>query len=243
MTSQAIVFQDEADAFGRSIRHCHNLISIHSERNTAQGRRYQEVSLNRAVVVLAVAAWQTLVQDLVLGALATAEPSGTATVPEIGTYRLIKAQIEREVRKFATPNTQNTRDLLDTVGLDIKPHWTWEVPARGRSQSRTRTFAEISRELDDWLAVRHAIAHGHKQIPRRLSLDAILTKYASDQKKGLKPQPNNYPAPEIRKADAERCARFIHQLSQVTTFAMVGVVSGERPKWPRWRVSEATDGG
>ncbi|WP_157122126.1 hypothetical protein [Nocardia miyunensis] len=233
--ASAIALQSAADAFGRSIQHCHNLIAIHEERNNAQGRRHREISLNRATIVLAVATWQTLVQDLTMGALEAAKPDAAAALAEAGTYRLIRAQIERQVRNFSTPNTQNTRDLLDTVGLDVKPHWIWEVGAQGRDQRRTRKFEEIKNELEDWLQVRHAIAHGHKNIPRRLSLDAIHTRYASEQKRGVtNPAYKSYPPPEIRKADAYRCTRFFFDLGETTTSAMVDVLGCTAPRWPDW---------
>lgn len=227
--------QAAADAFGRSIQHCHNLISIHQERNAGQGRRHREVSLNRATIVLAVATWQTLVQDLTTGALDAAKPGANATVAETGAYRLIRGQIERQVRNFSTPNTQNTRDLLDTVGLDVKPYWTWKVSTQGRDQFRRRTFDEVQNELEDWLKVRHAIAHGHKEIPRRLSLNAVHVKYASEKKAGkTNPQYKAYPAPEIRKADAQRCTRFIYDIGETTTSAMVNLLGCNRPRWPDW---------
>jgi hypothetical protein len=54
--------EDAAD-FTRATRHCDNLVELHRKHGRpGKGKRDKETTLNRAVVVLTVAAWQAVVQ-------------------------------------------------------------------------------------------------------------------------------------------------------------------------------------
>src|SRR5437667_12748944 len=62
--------------FDRATRHCDNLITVHrGHGGPGVGRRAEEVSLNRAVVVLAVASWQAVIQDYALAAVCAGQDS------------------------------------------------------------------------------------------------------------------------------------------------------------------------
>ncbi|RDH13677.1 hypothetical protein [Tsukamurella pulmonis] len=229
-TAEAQSALDEArDRFYRSIADCRNLIAIHEARNSGQGRRYQELALNRATIVLAVATWQALVQDVTLAGLENAEPQPGA--PDRGTYELLAASIRKGVQDFATPNAAKSRALLATVGLDVKDHWAWEVGARNRPID----FGEVIETLDGWLAVRHAIAHGHKEMPRRRVLEAIEARYKKDIKAGKDPKVKTYPDPTIRKSDAMACTAFIHDLAWTTAAAMAEHCGCEAAGWSEFQ--------
>jgi hypothetical protein len=59
----AVDLVDAKERFDRATKHCDNLIKVHrGHGGTAVGRRAEEVSLNRAVVVLAVASWQSMIR-------------------------------------------------------------------------------------------------------------------------------------------------------------------------------------
>jgi hypothetical protein len=63
------------DNFARATKHCDSLIKVHrGHGGPAVGRRAEEVSLNRAIVVLAVASWQSVVQDLTTAVLDVSTP-------------------------------------------------------------------------------------------------------------------------------------------------------------------------
>jgi hypothetical protein len=59
------VIQLAENEFVQAMGDSRNLIAIHKDLNQGRGRRIREVSINRAVVVLTVAAWQAFCQDLV----------------------------------------------------------------------------------------------------------------------------------------------------------------------------------
>ena len=51
-----------------------DLVEIHKRLSDGPGRRETELSLNRGVVVFAVAAWQTFVEQLALAIVAASAP-------------------------------------------------------------------------------------------------------------------------------------------------------------------------
>lgn len=73
-----------------------------------------ELALNRAVVVLTVAAWQAYVQDATRVAIDRLKPGG----PPQQSWNLTNAQASRAIHLFSTPNAENTRDLLLYAGFD-----------------------------------------------------------------------------------------------------------------------------
>jgi len=59
--------------------------------------------------------------------------------------------------------------------------------------------------IDEWLKVRHAIAHGHASMPQVAALGGVR------QATGAPPVD-----PPIRLADAEQCLRFFRRLTSLT---------------------------
>lgn len=91
-----------------------HLMALHSR--TGPGRRHHEPSLNRAVVVMTTAAWQSYVQDTTQAIL------DTLSVPPAHTgapmFNLIKASTRTALGRFNTPNARNTLALFYQVGFD-----------------------------------------------------------------------------------------------------------------------------
>jgi hypothetical protein len=141
--------------FEAAMIHCDNLLAI--PHQAGGGRGYGAMlksSANRAVVVLAMASWQALVQD---------------TVTFILDYReleSVRAKAVRELGRFSTPSAANTRKLLRLVGFDPDPYWSW----------RGTDGQQVEGRLKDWLNVRHAIAHGDEMMPKVLVLEEVREK-------------------------------------------------------------------
>lgn len=174
-----------------------DLIEIHRDLRTGPGRRTREVALNRAIVVLTVAAWQAYVQDAARAALNRIRPpKGT---PQ-GAYPVLRGQVLSSVGSFATPNAENTRVLLLHVGFDPWPSWAW------REGSISLTDLEVRERLNHWLKVRHSIAHGD-DLPRV----PVLAK-------------TNDGTSTLRLRNARACVRFFERLTEATTSGLSGVL-------------------
>lgn len=191
--------------FDRATQHCDNLITVHRGYGGPAGGRRGEVSLNRAVIVLTVASWQSAVQDLTLALLDAGTPvAGGAITP--ASYAVIAGRVRKEVGDFATPNAQNTRRLMVGVGFDPRPHWTWrQMGGRGVGMI-TLSPTDVDRRMDEWLKIRHAIAHGHSELPQVSVLAAVR------RATGVPPTD-----PTIRLVDAEQCLAFFRRVVSLTT--------------------------
>ena len=195
--------QTAVDNFDRAMTHCDNIIAVHrAHGGGGRGRRYREPSLDRAVIVLAVAAWQAAVQDLTNGILDTAAPPKSPQLDR-ARYEASVGHVRQAIAAFATPNAQNTRRLMQGAGFDPRPYWTWEV-AGGRGRQRVSwTPHLVDARLDEWLKIRHAIAHGHDELPGVEALQAVRSG-------------GNTSNPAIRLVDAEQCAAFVSRLLRLT---------------------------
>jgi hypothetical protein len=70
-------------------------------------------------------------------------------------FKFRKPTVTKSVGDFNTPNSQNVTRLLDTsFGFDPRRFWVWESPRR---QWNSQLFTQ---RTDDWLRIRHTIAHG-----------------------------------------------------------------------------------
>jgi hypothetical protein len=138
--------------FDEAMVDAQNLIDIHRSLNQGRGRRFREVTINRAIVVLSVAAWQALIEDLAEAILDTIEPA--VADPTRPAWVLVNALTRGAIGRYNTPDVLNTRSLLANVGFDPQPSWSWGF---GNGAS---TPAAVARRIDEWLRVRHSIAHG-----------------------------------------------------------------------------------
>ena len=201
----------EASArFMAAIRYCDDVVAVHRRAGTGGvGRRTEEVTLNRAVVVLGVAAWQVVVENLVLTAIDAASAHAGANPPI--TLAAYTGTVRGQVKRFSTPNSAQSRELLRTVGFDPKPYWdAYSVP--GRQPAGT-----LQDQLDGWLRVRHAIAHADPVLPPEQVLQHVRQSVANQVAAGLSAANFTYPAsPGLRLSDAESCVKFIRRIARVT---------------------------
>lgn len=71
-------------------------------------------------------------------------------------FKFRKPAVTKAVGDLNTPNSQNVWRLFDwSFGFDPRSSWTWASPRRqwNSHQFSTRT--------DEWLRIRHSIAHGN----------------------------------------------------------------------------------
>jgi hypothetical protein len=210
---------DAAANFKRAMRHCDNLVTVHrGHGGGAPGKRDKEVSINRAVIVLAVASWQAVVQDFTLACVDLSAPAPGGPL-SVASYALLAGRVKKEVNDFATPNAQNTRRLMVGAGFDPRPHWTWSQMGGQGVGTITRSPADADQRIDDWLKVRHAIAHGHATLPLVDALQAV---------RGVTPVPAD---PQLRLVDAEQCLAFFRRLAQLTGSALAKHLGVPAPSW------------
>lgn len=211
---------DDAASFRRAMTHCANLVAVHrGHGGAAPGRRDQEISLNRAVIVLTVAAWQAAVQDMTETTLVAGQPPPGS--PLTNYYNLVAGQVRSEIGRFSTPNAENTRRLLQSAGFDPRPHWTWtQMGGQGVGQI-TITPAIASTRIGEWLRVRHDIAHGRSEITSVNVLQAV------------RQNPNPAPGwhPTIRLVDAEQCMSFFRRLCQLMANALGAQLTQPPGQW------------
>jgi hypothetical protein len=191
--------------FERATKHCDNLITVHrGHGGPGAGRRAEEVSLNRAVIVLTVASWQSAVQDMTEAALDLSAPGGGSPL-SAQSYNVVAGRVRAEIGAFSTPNAQNTRKLMIAAGFDPRPLWTWQQRGGRGIGMITKTPHDADVRIDEWLKVRHAIAQGHASMPQVAALGAVR------QATGAPPVD-----PPIRLADAEQCLSFFRRLTSLT---------------------------
>lgn len=133
--------------------------------------------------------------------------------PNYGVARLIQGQVNGALGNFSTPNAENTRELLRSVGFDPRQYWTWTNRALGSREVILKP-TEVEDQLRDWLKVRHAIAHGDEKLPKVEVLQAVRQGTISA-----------HDGPTIRLHDARQCIAFIRKLTEVT----VGGLKSELP--------------
>lgn len=139
------------------------LIAIHGKLQSGQGRRHEQEAIHRAGVVMMVAAWQSYVEKLIMEGVSSLELNAglmATTTPPVPAwarhaFALRRAEIAIDVKKFNTPNDTGVRDLL-MRGLEFNPWpiWCWHA---GPRQWESK---EIRDNLNNWVLIRHSVAHG-----------------------------------------------------------------------------------
>lgn len=207
--------------FDRAMRHCDNVMTVHTDHGGGgRGFRTLEPSLNRAVVVMAVAAWQSVVQDFTEAALDFAQPPGGT-----GVGLLLRGRVLQEIGGFSTPDATKSRDLMKLVDFDPYPTWTWRQSGGQGVGSVTITPAQAAGQINAWLRLRHDIAHGHP----RLSVVEVLENVRVELKtwKAAHPAATHKDAldhlrhdagfiPALRLTDARRCVALFRRLASLT---------------------------
>lgn len=213
--------QEAKTRFDRAMGHCGAIVTIHRQHGGgAQGFRALEPSLNRAVVVLAVAAWQAALEDLTLSALDHAHPAG---VPGVGA--LLRGYVVSEVNRFSTPNSDNSRALMKLVDFDPYPLWTWRQMGGQGVGAITVNPSRAAQMTDSWLRLRHDISHGHPNLTvvdvlenvREAAKGWLASHPAANQADAinhLKTDPGFRPS--LRLVDADRCVTHFQRLARLT---------------------------
>ncbi len=125
------------------------LDEAHMELRTGnQGRQYGLASLNRAIVVTSVSAWEAYVEELMRESVQSLRPPGLA----LGAWPALNAYVLGLLGNFNTPNPVNVERLIrNCLGLaDVQLSWAWQNCTSGQAVQR----------LADALTYRHQIAHG-----------------------------------------------------------------------------------
>ena len=201
---------EAAFRFSAAISYCDDVVAVHRQAGTGQrGRRTQETTLNRAVVVMAVAAWQVAVENLVLAALDAANAYAAGNPP--ATLAAYDGTVRGNVKRFSTPNSLQSRELLRTVGFDPKTCWD-AYAVRGR-----QAHGSLQEQLDGWLRVRHAIAHADPVLPAERVLQHVRQSTTKQLAAGVTSANLTHPAsPGLRLPDAESCVKFMRRIAKVT---------------------------
>lgn len=171
------------------------LVTIHRRLGQGRGRRTLELSLNRSIVVLTVAAWQAYIEELArvfLDSMGTPDASSKAGRTLTALWHNRRQELEKAIDNYSTANADNTTKLLSALGFDARPHWTW-----GSGGGHVTPGQAIQR-LNQWVRVRNAIAHG-SSLP---SNTRVITE--------------NESGPTVRLKDAEACISFIEHMTQGT---------------------------
>jgi len=221
-TSLRIVDLAEASLrFRRAMTHCDNLVAVHrGYGGPAQGRRTREVSVNRAVVVVTVAAWQAAVQDMVVSAIEAGEPGPGSPITR-QTYSILAGRAKENVHAFNTPNAENTRRLLVSVGFDPRPLWTWSQMGGQGVGVITLRPPDVEQRMRDWLTLRHEIAHGNDTLSPVRVLQAVREpRELSDDWQ-----------PTIRLVDAEACMAFFRRVANLTGNGLAIELGQEGARW------------
>lgn len=190
------------------LKDAENLVTLHRAQSVLPGRRVEEPSLNRAVIVLAAAAWQTYVELTAQAIIETLRPSPNDRFAE--TFELLTQELGRSSERMNTPNTRNVVELFQRVGFDPRRAWSfairWTLQV-GKTSGRKFEPELAARELDAWLEVRHRVAHG-KSLAN-----------AKDVREVTSGRTNH--GPSLHRGDAEHCIAFFRALVRSTTDAAI----------------------
>ena len=207
--------------FRNAMTHCDNLVEVHrGHGGPGQGRRAEEVSINRAIIVVTVATWQAAIQDMATAAIEAGQPQpGSPISPQ--TFAIIVGQAKQAIHNFSTPNAENTRKLFQGVGFDPRPLWTWSQMGGQGVGPVILQPADVEKVMREWLSLRHEIAHGHDKLSQVHVLKAVREKI----------NPPASWAPAIRLVDAEACMTFFRRLCRLTGHALADHLGQPRGQW------------
>jgi len=127
--------------------------------NAAQIRKkaglQTKIILLHAALANQVAAWEAYVKGISLEYFSVT--AGPTDIRFSAIHDLLKAQLDIELKKFNTPNSENCRNLLlKYTSFDPWPHWL-----NVRFGGATISASLVSRNtLDEILKLRHSFAHG-----------------------------------------------------------------------------------
>ena len=149
--------------FQALLQHVEHLIETPGKIRTGRGRRFNQEAIHRAGTVMTIAAWQAYIEKVVIEAYSAIEATLKDVEEEeapppnwaINSFLVAKVQLKQVVGRFSTPNVQNVRGIFDNhFGVDPTFDWYW------RSGRRDWTASDMCGWTDDWVKIRHTIAHG-----------------------------------------------------------------------------------
>jgi hypothetical protein len=153
---------ESLEEFSVLIESIDQLVDIHGRIQDGRGRRHRQDAIHRAGVVLAVAAWQAYIEKIssealeFIGEVLNVRPNGRPTPAWVkSSFSFRKPAIRKTIGDLNTPNAQNVQRVLNwSFGFDPWPFWQWNQGLRNWS---TQDFVK---RTDEWLRIRHTIAHG-----------------------------------------------------------------------------------
>ena len=141
---------DAAVAYKLSAQKASLLRDTANRRELAISRSDKQIYYHAALATY-VASWEAYVNKVVIGFFdSTSNPFD----PKFhALHTIAKSTTERLLKRFNTPNAENTRNLfIQAIGYDPIADWQW--PARSMSGLLLRE------RLNETLKVRHSFAHG-----------------------------------------------------------------------------------
>ncbi|MFT8806201.1 MAG: HEPN domain-containing protein [Acetobacter aceti] len=146
--------------FSNQVKTVDQLINIHRNLRSGRGRRYEQDALYKAGVVMIVACWQAYIENITQEALNIIErsinnPQALPPTWAVQIFNSKKSEIRNAIKKFNTPDDVRVRDLLSN-SFDFNPwlNWAWRSGPRQWTEKQTRS------RTNQWLQVRHSVAHG-----------------------------------------------------------------------------------
>jgi hypothetical protein len=125
--------------------------AVKRPKEMAAINQHKSTCLHAALAML-VAAWEAYLERLVRESQqAVADSTNTKLSAALS---LLASLTEKEIKRFNTPNAENSRTLLFAhTGYDAINDWQWVAGGLSGIQARTR--------LDEILQIRHSFAHGY----------------------------------------------------------------------------------
>ena len=106
--------------------------------------------LKRAGLVMALTAWETYVEDLVLEMVMGRNQHADSGHAE----RFMQDRLREELKRFNNPTYEKTRRIfIDYTGVDVTKHWKWS----------NYDLAAAKKKLDKLLKIRGDIVHRSKK--------------------------------------------------------------------------------
>jgi hypothetical protein len=223
-----VSIQNAVNSFDRALQHCDNLIKVHRAAGTgARGRRSAETSVNRGTVVLALATWQAFVQDIAAAlrdAVLIQSRSQPASSPLVAAaLSHWEGEFTSAIERFSTPGPDQSRALLMRAGFDPYPSWSWTQKGGRASGSVTVQPNHVATVINQWLRVRHDVAHGHATVHPLPILTAVR-----DPRSSASARAN----PTLRLTDAIDCVAFFRSVAWLTSNAAANFGGSPVPTWP-----------
>ena len=191
------------NTFNELIANVDQLVAIHGRVQAGPGRRHEQEALHHAGVVMSIGAWESYVENVlqetihVLSSQLQGPGGGPAPPWAQLTFAAAMRSVQNKISQFNTPNAENVKRLFEEgIGFNPWPHWSWLEKRRQWNQR------EMQVRLNDWLKIRHGIAHG-AGLPANIAW--------------IKDKNGN---PRLNKNLLKECRSFVARLARQTDDAM-----------------------